>query len=506
MPDVTNKPILKLRMIAGLFEALHEHDILYCHWKSNEHLGASMVGETDLDVLFAENQKEKLEALLHQLGFKRFEAIKQKRYKDIVDFIALDPDSGKIVHLHTHYRLTMGEPYLKGYQFNFDIEEIILESRSFDKDFGIYCIQSSFELILLFLRESLKFRHRDIILMHLSARLRSNESVLREHRWLKSRTTDAEVLAALKVLFDDHQALYQLMTGEFSPRQLYVLSALIKTGNKVKRLYSPLKSIVLRWYREATVVISRNLAIFFDLPILFKRINPRGGVVVAVIGADGAGKSTIAENLKRTFEGKLDLYKIYFGRGDGRASWSRKLLYSAKTRLAPVTSTGPKNGKANGQKRKKGFIQNVYKSIEALLVAREKRHNMKLMKAAKRKGALVICDRYPQNQIRGYNDGPLLSGLQDSTNPLLRAIAKMESGIYAAAEDHPPDILFKLDVDPEISERRKPGEMSAEKLKKKINGIKQIRLNNACKVITVDATRPLNEVLYLIKKEIWNAL
>jgi hypothetical protein len=115
MPELLIKSDMKLSAIARLLDALQENNILYCHWKSNEHLAASMAGDTDLDVLFDEKQKEEIESLLNTLGFKRFDAIRQKQYKDIVDFLCLDAQSGKIIHLHTHYRLTMGEPYLKGY-------------------------------------------------------------------------------------------------------------------------------------------------------------------------------------------------------------------------------------------------------------------------------------------------------------------------------------------------------------------------------------------------------
>jgi hypothetical protein len=34
------------------------------------------------------------------------------------------------------------------------------------------------------------------------------------------------------------------------------------------------------------------------------------------------------------------------------------------------------------------------------------------MQQAKEKGMLVICDRYPQNQVIGYNDGPSFKTIQ----------------------------------------------------------------------------------------------
>lgn len=504
MLELATKPLLKLSLIAGLFEALHENDILYCHWKSNEHLDASMMGNTDLDVLFDESQKEKLERILHQLGFKRFNAIRQKQYHGIVDFITLDAESGKIIHLHTHYRLTMGEPYLKGYHLN--IEDQALKSRVFNEEFGLYCIQPALELILLFLRESLKLRHRDKFLIHFKNKIQARAYILREYAWLKPKTTDAEIHATLKAIFNDHTAIHTIVTGKFNTQQLYKLAPVIKKEAKVRRLYSPLKALILRWYREATIIFFRKMALILEQPILFKRNNPRGGIVVAVIGADGSGKSTVTENLKNTFQEKLDVYKIYFGRGDGKISRARKLLKSSKIIFSASKNESTASLVKDAAVKKAGFARCLYKCMEAFLVAQEKRNNMRVMQKAKKKGALVICDRYPQNQVMGYNDGPLLHDFLDSKNPLFRTVAKMESGIYAQAENYPPDILFKLVAGAEVVEKRKPGETSIEKLSAKINGVQQLKFKATCRVITVDAEKPLNEVLCIVKKEIWNML
>ena len=43
-----------LTTVARLAERLHGAGIRYCHWKSNEHLDASVAGLTDLDVLVEE--------------------------------------------------------------------------------------------------------------------------------------------------------------------------------------------------------------------------------------------------------------------------------------------------------------------------------------------------------------------------------------------------------------------------------------------------------------------
>ncbi|HET9485934.1 MAG TPA: hypothetical protein VFO54_00785, partial [Chryseosolibacter sp.] len=88
----------KLACIARLFNALHENAIRYCSLKGNErHLKASVSGESDIDVLFDQTQKDALESTIKSLGFKEFVAIKPKRFRDVVDFLALDAESGLVV-------------------------------------------------------------------------------------------------------------------------------------------------------------------------------------------------------------------------------------------------------------------------------------------------------------------------------------------------------------------------------------------------------------------------
>ena len=504
MPELSTKAHSKLSQIKLLLESLHENDIMYCHWKSNQHLSASMTGATDLDILFNEKQKIKIESILNNLSFKIFNAIKQKQYKDIVDFIGLDFESGKVIHLHTHYRLTLGEPYLKGYQLDF--EGKILESRVFNKDFGIYCVNPAFELILLFLRESLKLRHRDVLLIYLKIKEHYRENILQEFNWLRARVTDSEIHTTLKTIFDDYTTIYKIVIKEFSRKKLQMLAPIIKKELAGNRLYTPITALFHRWNREATILISRKLVQYLAFPIASKRINPRGGFSMAVIGADGSGKSTITRNLKETFENKLDVYKIYFGRGDGKSSLSRKFLASIKRSFVPGKKKKSTSINQNVSARNNGFLRRNYKCMEALLVAREKRNNLKHMNRAINRGMFVICDRYPQNQIMGYNDGPLLHSFLKSRNFIYRTAAKMESKVYTIAQNNPPDIVFKLIASPEVIEARKPGEISLERLDVKINGIKRLSFNANCKVITIDAAISLNEVLYQIKKEIWDLL
>ncbi len=488
-----------LPVISNLLSTLHDQQILYCHWKSNEHLGASMLGDTDLDILFDCNEKTKIEQVLWGCGFKRFDAIRQKQYKDIVDFIALDIDTGKLVHVHTHYRLTLGEPFLKGYQIKW--EKLILSRRVFNAEFEIYTIDPAFEILLLFLREALKLRNRDKVMMVLANRKECNKYVLQEYHWLKKRIRDTDILELAEKLFEHYSPIYELLIGKLDRKQLKKLAPLVRHEFRKQRLHSPMVSLFLRWYREAKVILSRKLARLLSRPILSKRINPRGGRIVAVIGADGSGKSTISSNLYKTFVSKLDVYKIYFGRGDGDISWFRKILKSAKKTHSSKRGVSPTEAKA-----KSGWMTDVYKCIEALTVAYEKNRNLNLMLKAKRKREFVICDRYPQNQVMGYNDGPLLHHLRNSLNPLVRVAVIWEAAVYKKADRYSPDLVIKLITEAEVVEKRKPGETSLEKLEAKIEGIRQVKFGKDCRVITINTDQPLQNVLKIVRKEVWELL
>ncbi len=500
-----SEPVPKLLLIERLLQALHKLEIKYCHWKSSEHLNASMVADTDLDILFDEKEKPRLETLFKSLGFKKFVPIKQRQYRDIEDLIGLDLTSGKIIHLHAHFRLTLGESYLKGYQLS--LEHKILNSRVFDDVFGIYRIDPAFELILLFFRQALKVRTRDVLKMKWKNQLTYNEAVLKEYKWLKERCTDKEVQTLLKALIKHHEPVYKLIIGGFNRRQVHKLAPLLRREFKRQRLFFPLQALALRWYREASLKLSQKMLKFLEKPIVTKRINDCGGLVIAVIGADGSGTSTVSENLQSTFSKKIDVYKIYLGKGRaGGLSWPRKLLatfrkniISAKKRIR--VSNEPKVEELGINI---GIKPNLFSYIEALIVAYEKYKKLKKMQAARKKGMLVICDRYPQNQVLGYNDGPVLQNLSTSKNFLLRAMSRSEASVYQYAEKHAPDVVFKLVADAHVIKTRKPRMVGADILQTKVDGIKALHFPKS-HMVTIDAAQPLTDVLQAIKKEIWMA-
>ena len=79
---------------------------------------------------------------------------------------------------------------------------------------------------------------------------------------------------------------------------------------------------------------------------------------------------------------------------------------------------------------------------------------MKLRNAhrAANRGMVVITDRFPQDQILDFNDGPLLQRLRG----IPRWLRTFEASAYALARELRPDLVLKLVASPELIAAREP--------------------------------------------------
>src|SRR5687768_7206092 len=59
-----------LALVSRLCGELARSDIMYCHWKSNDALHLSAIGDNDLDLLVARKDSTRFLQVLHGLGFQ----------------------------------------------------------------------------------------------------------------------------------------------------------------------------------------------------------------------------------------------------------------------------------------------------------------------------------------------------------------------------------------------------------------------------------------------------
>ena len=108
-----------LAKISELFELFETQKIDYCHWKSTNHLNATLNGNTDIDILVDNDKSNLLETQLLTIGFERFETVNLRSYPGIHDYICLDI-SGIWVHLHLHYNLNLGDRWVKAFHYSIE--------------------------------------------------------------------------------------------------------------------------------------------------------------------------------------------------------------------------------------------------------------------------------------------------------------------------------------------------------------------------------------------------
>jgi thymidylate kinase len=192
---------------------------------------------------------------------------------------------------------------------------------------------------------------------------------------------------------------------------------------------------------------------------------------------------------------------VYFGTGEGRPS----LLLRPFKLLVPLVAILLRNkpkGASHGKISKDGpgLLYSLCLMVWAALVAREKRVKLLAARRGASRGLIVLTDRYPQNEISGFNDGPLLTRLAWAPSWL----RQWETKAYLLAQRLPPDLVIKLIVPPETIARREP-DMDSKVVRDRIEAVPRLTFAGA-RVVSVNAEQPLADVIRTVKREIWRIL
>src|SRR5439155_1541894 len=142
------------RIVRELTSALHAARLSYRHWKGNARLQEAVVGLRDLDILVDRDGALALSEILATVGFKRLASSPWETVPALEDYLALDSDTGRLVHLHLHYRLTVGDSFLSGYRLPW--EALVLSTRHFDTTMAMYVADPHIELVLLIARQAIR--------------------------------------------------------------------------------------------------------------------------------------------------------------------------------------------------------------------------------------------------------------------------------------------------------------------------------------------------------------
>lgn len=213
--------------------------------------------------------------------------------------------------------------------------------------------------------------------------------------------------------------------------------------------------------------------------------------LIAVIGSDGAGKSTVCEHLIICLQKYGPTEKVHLGKQAGNVGRAVVKLPLMGNSLGKVIE----RNKVKTAKKLPGPIPAlVIMSFVARRLLRF-RH----MLACRRRGLIVLTDRYPQIQIPGAYDGTVFPANAGGSR-FVSWLAEQERSAFRWMASHKPDLVIKLNVDLDVACARKP-DHRREALAKKIAITPQLTFGGA-PLVDIDANQPLDAVLQDAEKAI----
>jgi thymidylate kinase len=485
-------------VLLAVLHDFHRKKISYCCWKSSRNVRSVLTGEGDLDLLIAREDQHRCEIILLERGLKLLPPVPSRDHPALLSFLGYDDLTGRLVHIHLHFRLVAGERLLKNYILPW--EDVVLARAIQHPELPLKILDPASEALLLIIRGCLELRRRDpVTLRHWAA---TTHKFAMDRKKLAAHVHRGALYDLATELMDEDLArnVVGALYGEKPLEDQRSLRRHVEKYLAPYRTYNTVE-VRLRMIGRAVLWTAGHLNKFFHLPRPWSRRAPGGGAVVAIIGVDGSGKSTVVAAIRAWLGSEIDTIPIYFGTGDGRPSLLLrpfKMMVPLITRLLRTRPKGSSHGKISNHGP--GFLYRMLLTIWSIVVAREKRNKLLAARRGASRGLVVLADRYPQNEIVGFNDGPLLSRLRGVPQWLRR----LESSAYALAHRLPPDLVIKLHVTPETAATREPN-MDPSVTRERIEAIQHLNFA-ARRVVSINAERPLTEVIRTTKSEIWRLL
>jgi thymidylate kinase len=210
--------------------------------------------------------------------------------------------------------------------------------------------------------------------------------------------------------------------------------------------------------------------------------------VVAVVGPDGTGKTTLTHDLVASLRGKLPIERRYMGLVSGETGDKIKQLPFIGVRLERRLAA-----KARRAQNMQNKLPGLFSAIIMYLFSLWRVAQLRRLIRRSQDGVFVIADRYPQAEIPGFDyDGPGLSTGRAS-NWLIRKLAMREQKLYEWMAEQKPSLIIRLNIDPDTAHARKSDHPMSE-LRDKIETMPRIGYNGA-EVREIDSRMPYQQVL-----------
>ena len=484
-------------LVVRLARELADAGVVYCHWKSNEALHLSETGENDLDLLVGRRHVRSFVEVLSRCGFSRVERRGTPRVPGMDHYFGYDSEADRFVHIHAHFQLVLGHDRTKNYRL--PIEEAYLASRSIGSVLPVH--SAEFEYLVFLIRMVLKYAIADEIAWNAVRRANGgpSKSEKRELAQLRGLIDSARVSAIIKehLSFLGSDILEQaarVVHGEVSRRQGLSVARRLQARLQPHNRYGPRVDSYMRVVRRF-LVTGRKLA--------GSRPGYRlaaGGSIIAIIGGDGAGKSTAIEEITRWLAQHFQVRTVHLGKPE--RSWTTRVVRGGLRVMAALEGV-------IGRRKRPGWGDGAPSGPEYrrmlwyVCKARDRYLDFRKVRRSANRGEIVICDRYPHSSLR-LMEVPQIERLTagGTQTRLISRLIDIEDRYHRPLVL--PDFLAVLKLDPEEAVRRKVEE------RPEFVFARSAEVWNAewdeRQVHVIDASKGKDEVVAELKRLIWSSL
>ncbi|KEA51610.1 MULTISPECIES: dTMP kinase [Mangrovibacter] len=215
-------------------------------------------------------------------------------------------------------------------------------------------------------------------------------------------------------------------------------------------------------------------------------MNQPNSPLIAIIGSDGSGKSTVSEHLIVYVKKYGPAVKVHLGKQAGNVG-------RAVSQLPFIGKAFGKSIASNTKKIKSAKSEvNLLPALVIYSFVLRRLWRFRRMLAFRRQGVIILADRYPQDQIPGAYDGTSFPE-ETKGSRFVKWLAGKESNAFHWMASYKPDLVIKLNVDLDVACARKP-DHRRESLAKKIAITPQLTFSGA-DIVDIDANKPIDEVI-----------
>ena len=470
-------------LVTRLIAALDAAGVRYCQWKGSGKPERWMSGEGDIDLLVDRASEAGLARVFERLGFKLALTAPSHQVPGVVSWLGPDDALRRLIHIHVHFKLVLGRAETRHYHL--PIERAVLESTVPGERFRLPA--PAFELVLFVLQQTL--RH-DFFMTRGATRERLDE-IRPELLRLREQTTPADVSDVVE------RHLPDLSPGDFA-RCVASLDPEVPHRARLAAAWM-LASRLGAHARGGTLVhYTRRL-----LTKLRRSLGPNddergkslvsGGAIIALLGADGAGKSTCAKSIVRWLGTGVRTCHAHLGLPE--KTWST-LAAGFALKLAQRLD------RMRGRKQPSSLAAHL-ELFRHVCTARDRYILFRRMRRFATGGGIAVCERYPIPVSYALAGPSRARGLAlDAESKIARGLRQLEEQLYDRMT--PPELSIVLRVEPEVAVRRKTDEPE-EYVRARARRMWTTDWTSAHARV-IDAGRELEDVLAELRAVVWESL